>query len=95
MFEVGYKKFKYLDIRQYAVFEIPWKSIGAISELVFANSQPNITLGRKVSIAIGFEWIIMCVVVKAADDVIMAIQWLKPGLLRVRLMLPLIASPRS
>ena len=71
---VCYYPMKY-TIRQYAVFEIPWKRIGAIIEFVFAYSQPNIMAGRKTSIAIGSAWIIMCAAVKAADDTVMAVQW--------------------
>jgi len=41
------------DIRQYIVFDIPWKSIGAISEFVFAYSQPKIIDGIKTITAIG------------------------------------------
>ncbi len=52
---------------------MPWKRIGAISDFVLANSQPNIIAGRKTSIAIGSAWIIMCAAVKAEDDTVMAI----------------------
>ena len=53
------------------------KRIGAISEFVFAYSKQNIHQGRKIKFAAGSALIIICAPEKAADDTVMAVQWVR------------------